>query len=94
MSKSPNRLLASLPSGVYSALTPHLKIVADCARYRQHKYGRSNAANGAFAATLLIEFRSLILTVEFAVPARREFGRNRLRLPFDSANKPPLRGRF
>ena len=27
MSKSPNRLLASLPSGVYSALTPHLKIV-------------------------------------------------------------------
>jgi CRP-like cAMP-binding protein len=27
MSKSPNRLLASLPSDVYSALTPHLKIV-------------------------------------------------------------------
>ena len=27
MPKSPNRLLASLPSGVYSALTPHLKIV-------------------------------------------------------------------
>jgi len=27
MSKSPNRLLASLPSNVYSALTPHLKIV-------------------------------------------------------------------
>ena len=27
MAKSPNRLLASLPSDVYSALTPHLKIV-------------------------------------------------------------------
>ena len=27
MAKSPNRLLASLPSGVFSALTPHLKIV-------------------------------------------------------------------
>ena len=27
MAKSPNRLLASLPSNVYSALTPHLKIV-------------------------------------------------------------------
>lgn len=27
MSKSPNRLLASLPSAVFSALTPHLKIV-------------------------------------------------------------------
>jgi CRP-like cAMP-binding protein len=27
MPKSPNRLLASLPSNVYSALTPHLKIV-------------------------------------------------------------------
>ena len=27
MPKSPNRLLASLPSDVYSALTPHLKIV-------------------------------------------------------------------
>ena len=27
MAKSPNRLLASLPSDVFSALTPHLKIV-------------------------------------------------------------------
>ena len=27
MSKSPNRLLASLPSGVFSAISPHLKIV-------------------------------------------------------------------
>jgi hypothetical protein len=27
MAKSPNRLLASVPSDVYSALTPHLKIV-------------------------------------------------------------------
>ena len=27
MAKSPNRLLASLPSNVYSALTPHLKLV-------------------------------------------------------------------
>ena len=27
MSKSPNRLLASLPPAVYSALTPHLKVV-------------------------------------------------------------------
>jgi CRP-like cAMP-binding protein len=61
MSKSPNRLLASLPSGVYSALTPHLKIV-------ELKFGDVVAEAGSAIRQVYFPYSGVIsLVVELEV---------------------------
>ncbi|MGB8043227.1 MAG: Crp/Fnr family transcriptional regulator [Pseudolabrys sp.] len=61
MSKSPNRLLASLPSNVYSALTPHLKIV-------ELKFGDVVAEAGSAIRQVYFPYSGVIsLVVELEV---------------------------
>ena len=61
MAKSPNRLLASLPSDVFSALTPHLKIV-------ELKFGDVLAEAGSPIRTIYFPYSGVIsLVVELDV---------------------------
>ena len=61
MSKSPNRLLASLPSAVYSALMPHLKVV-------ELKFGDVIAEAGSAIRQVYFPYSGVIsLVVELKV---------------------------
>jgi CRP-like cAMP-binding protein len=66
MSKSPNRLLAALPSNVYSALTPHLKLV-------ELKFGDVVAEAGSAIRQVYFPYSGVIsLVVELKVGAMIE----------------------
>ena len=66
MSKSPNRLLASLPSDVFSAITPHLKIV-------ELKFGEVVAEAGSAIRQVYFPYSGVIsLVVELNVGAMIE----------------------